>query len=167
MSIPGTHESQEYRQVLSQLHFYLNELKCRYGYIITNKELLVVKKSGRRYGELLVAEPVPWGQCVPKVTQMLFNCLFIPLTVAAPVYQHPHIHVRLNLSHAKNLHLPGRLLSLPDAFESIRKVLDCLPKGNMTSGPFTLIDALPVLPQDFFFARNLLLELLHDFVFVR
>lgn len=48
----------EYRQVLSQVHFYMNRAGCRWGYIVTDREFVALKR-GERFGELLVADAVP------------------------------------------------------------------------------------------------------------
>lgn len=50
----------EYKQVLLQLQFYMRQNRARYGYIVTNTELVVVKQMCT-CGHLAVSNPIPWG----------------------------------------------------------------------------------------------------------
>ncbi|KAA8906954.1 hypothetical protein FN846DRAFT_947750 [Sphaerosporella brunnea] len=48
----------EYRQVLSQVHSYMNAAGCRWGYVLTDREFVALQR-GEEFGELHVAEAVP------------------------------------------------------------------------------------------------------------
>ncbi|KAF8533101.1 hypothetical protein BDD12DRAFT_634692, partial [Trichophaea hybrida] len=53
------HRRTEYRQVLSQLNFYMRQHGVRYGYIITDQELVCVRRPGRQ-GLLEVSRGFGW-----------------------------------------------------------------------------------------------------------
>lgn len=55
----------EYRQVLSQVNFYMKQHKARYGFVITDTELVPIKRLDRR-GNLLVAQAIPWSAAGPE-----------------------------------------------------------------------------------------------------
>ncbi|KAF8242955.1 hypothetical protein K440DRAFT_664446 [Wilcoxina mikolae CBS 423.85] len=50
----------EYRQVLSQVHYYMNASGVRYGYILTDREFLVVMRHGKTFADIVVSEVVNW-----------------------------------------------------------------------------------------------------------
>ncbi|OAT03922.1 hypothetical protein BDBG_00579 [Blastomyces gilchristii SLH14081] len=50
----------ECRQVLSQLNFYMKQHHARYGYIITDLELVPVRRRDD-VGNLDLAQPIPWN----------------------------------------------------------------------------------------------------------
>ncbi|KAJ5780242.1 hypothetical protein N7457_005402 [Penicillium paradoxum] len=52
-------EQREYKQVLAQVNFYMRQHNARYGYILTNTELVAVKRL-EGGGRLAVSTPVPW-----------------------------------------------------------------------------------------------------------
>ncbi|KAA8912587.1 hypothetical protein FN846DRAFT_903465 [Sphaerosporella brunnea] len=47
----------EYRQVLSQLNYYMNRDNCRWGYVVTDREFVALQR-GPEFGALKVAEAV-------------------------------------------------------------------------------------------------------------
>lgn len=48
-------------QVLSQLLFYMHSFELQYGYILTDLELIAVKRDSREeYGSVFCSEPVAW-----------------------------------------------------------------------------------------------------------
>ncbi|KAH1584724.1 hypothetical protein KXV73_002126, partial [Aspergillus fumigatus] len=49
----------KYKQVLSQVNFYMKQHGARYRYILTNTELVAVKRLNNN-GRLAVANPIPW-----------------------------------------------------------------------------------------------------------
>ncbi|RAL13346.1 uncharacterized protein BO97DRAFT_342636 [Aspergillus homomorphus CBS 101889] len=49
----------EFRQVLAQLNYYMIQHHTRYGFVITNKELVAVRRLDRE-GNLQISESVPW-----------------------------------------------------------------------------------------------------------
>lgn len=51
---------QQYRQVLSQVNFYMNQHGSRYGFILTDQELLAFRKLNND-GNLEIAASVPWS----------------------------------------------------------------------------------------------------------
>jgi hypothetical protein len=57
---PDDQEYTQFRQVLTQLQFYMRQHGARYGYILTDEELLCVRRPGPA-GELELAAPVQWG----------------------------------------------------------------------------------------------------------
>jgi hypothetical protein len=52
-------EQREYKQVLAQVNFYMRQHNARYGYILTNTELVAVKRL-EGSGCLAVSMAVPW-----------------------------------------------------------------------------------------------------------
>ncbi|KAF8537617.1 hypothetical protein BDD12DRAFT_911321 [Trichophaea hybrida] len=57
-----TPEHVEYRQVLSQVHFYMNEKGTRYGYILTDREFVALERDAQVYGNLMVSDVVTWDR---------------------------------------------------------------------------------------------------------
>lgn len=63
-------ENQEYRQALSQIHFYMDLFNTRHGGILTDQELVIVKRTNQStgggrdtYGVIRVYEPIPYTAC--------------------------------------------------------------------------------------------------------
>jgi hypothetical protein len=62
---PDLELRQEYRQVLSQIHYYMDSWDCRYGGILTDQGLVIVQRlrapqGGRRsYGKIHVYPQIP------------------------------------------------------------------------------------------------------------
>lgn len=52
-------EQREYKQVLAQVNFYMRQHNARYGYILTDTELVAVKRLEGN-GRLAVSAAVPW-----------------------------------------------------------------------------------------------------------
>jgi hypothetical protein len=50
----------EYRQVLSQVHYYMVRNECRWGYVMTDREFVAIERVEGCFGVLRVAEAVPW-----------------------------------------------------------------------------------------------------------
>ncbi|KAA8912160.1 hypothetical protein FN846DRAFT_903778 [Sphaerosporella brunnea] len=61
---PGTTRDIEYRQVLSQVHAYMNKTACRWGYVLTDHEFLAVER-GDKWGDIRVADAVAWDSDGP------------------------------------------------------------------------------------------------------
>lgn len=52
----------EFRQVLNQLRKYMNDNgRCRYGFILTDRELVAVKRNNNS-GHTYVSDPIPWSR---------------------------------------------------------------------------------------------------------
>ncbi|KAF8533761.1 hypothetical protein BDD12DRAFT_897974 [Trichophaea hybrida] len=48
----------------AQVHYYMNMSGVRYGYILTDREFLVVMRQGRTFADIVVSEVVNWeGAC--------------------------------------------------------------------------------------------------------
>jgi hypothetical protein len=61
---PKTPGNTEFRQVLSQVHHYMNVHGTRYGYILTDQEFVAIRRGGKKFGDIMVSKPVPWeGNC--------------------------------------------------------------------------------------------------------
>lgn len=64
----------QHRQVLSQVNFYMNQHNTRYGFIITDQELVAIRKIDRN-GRLELSSPISWtagGTATePRLTVML------------------------------------------------------------------------------------------------
>ncbi|KZT24965.1 hypothetical protein NEOLEDRAFT_1242065 [Neolentinus lepideus HHB14362 ss-1] len=57
---PGLYDVDvEYNQVLSQLLFYMKEHTCRWGYIITNKELVCARRQMGQDNRIEISEAIP------------------------------------------------------------------------------------------------------------
>jgi hypothetical protein len=55
----------EFRQVLSQVHHYMNVHGTRYGYVLTDREFVAIKRVGEKFGDIMISEAVRWtgGGC--------------------------------------------------------------------------------------------------------
>jgi hypothetical protein len=51
----------EYKQALAQVNFYGDQHNARYGFILTNTELVPLKRLDQN-GRLAVATSIPWTQ---------------------------------------------------------------------------------------------------------
>ncbi|KAK2798720.1 hypothetical protein FQN50_008758 [Emmonsiellopsis sp. PD_5] len=64
----------EYRQALSQVNFYMNQHNSRYGFLVSNQELVAIRKLDQN-GNLELAQPILWttgGTATqPRLTVML------------------------------------------------------------------------------------------------
>ena len=49
----------EARKVLSQIHCYMDRSEARYGYIVTDEELIFLRRRGAGWGQLDVSRPIP------------------------------------------------------------------------------------------------------------
>jgi hypothetical protein len=56
-----TARNTEFRQVLSQIHHYMNVHGTRYGYILTDQEFVAIQRGGKKFGDIRVSKPVLWG----------------------------------------------------------------------------------------------------------
>lgn len=52
-------DRREYKQVLAQVNFYMDQHNARHGFILSDVELVAVKRLDRN-GRLAVATPIPW-----------------------------------------------------------------------------------------------------------
>ena len=51
----------EFKQVLSQLNYYMKQHHARYGYILTDRQLVAVRRQDRA-GNLDLSLPIPWSR---------------------------------------------------------------------------------------------------------
>ena len=67
-------EQLEFRQALSQVNFYMNQHHTRYGFIVTDRELVAIKKMNNN-GHLLLSRPILIAQQgnvhQPRLTSLL------------------------------------------------------------------------------------------------
>jgi len=49
----------EARKVLSQIHCYMDRSEARYGYIVTDEELIFLGRRGTGWGQIDVSRPIP------------------------------------------------------------------------------------------------------------
>jgi len=68
-------EDENFRQVLSQVAYYMNDKGVRYGYVITDAEFVAVRRLGRRYGDVEVSPAVPWREGEMSVAFALWAVL--------------------------------------------------------------------------------------------
>lgn len=60
----------EYRQVISQANFYMENYETKYGAVLTNEELVVFQRTEVK-GKLLKHGPVQWGAYGARMTVLL------------------------------------------------------------------------------------------------
>jgi len=53
-------QQQEYRQVLAQVYWYMRQNNSRYAFILTDVELVAIKRLVVGSGNLEVSDPIPW-----------------------------------------------------------------------------------------------------------
>jgi hypothetical protein len=52
----------EFRQVLSQVHHYMNVHETRYGYVLTDREFVAIRRCGQKFGDIMISKPVLWEE---------------------------------------------------------------------------------------------------------
>jgi hypothetical protein len=57
---PNSPENREFRQVLSQVHHYMNVHETRYGYVLTDREFVAIRRCGQKFGDIMISKPVLW-----------------------------------------------------------------------------------------------------------
>ncbi|ODH53476.1 hypothetical protein GX48_00307 [Paracoccidioides brasiliensis] len=72
----------EYLQVLSQVNFYMKQLNTRYGFVLTDAELVPIKRLDDD-GSLLVAQAIPWETEGPGRLTILLGLWYLGMLVAA------------------------------------------------------------------------------------
>ncbi|KAB8263533.1 hypothetical protein BDV32DRAFT_118826 [Aspergillus pseudonomiae] len=55
----NSHSRTEFKQVLSQVNFYMKQHHARYGFIITDRELVAIRRLDRN-GNLELSASIPW-----------------------------------------------------------------------------------------------------------
>ncbi|PGH07900.1 hypothetical protein AJ80_07940 [Polytolypa hystricis UAMH7299] len=74
--------AKEYSQVLSQVNFYMKQNGARYSFIITDTELVPVKRlSGN--GHVAVATAIPWTQRGPGQLTVLLGLWYLGMLAAS------------------------------------------------------------------------------------
>ncbi|EFR03069.1 hypothetical protein MGYG_06067 [Nannizzia gypsea CBS 118893] len=66
----------EYLQVLSQVNYYMKQHNTQYGFVLTNTELVPIKRLDAR-GNLLVAQAIPWEAAGPGRLTILLGLWYI------------------------------------------------------------------------------------------
>lgn len=72
----------EYRQVLSQVNFYMKQHNARYGFVLTDTELVPIKRLDAN-GNLLVARAIPWETAGPGRLTILLGLWYLGMLSAA------------------------------------------------------------------------------------
>ncbi|PGH13996.1 hypothetical protein AJ79_03265 [Helicocarpus griseus UAMH5409] len=72
----------EYLQVLSETNFYMKQHNARYGFILTDTELVPVKRLDAN-GNLLVARAIPWEAAGPGRSTVLLSLWYLGMLSAA------------------------------------------------------------------------------------
>lgn len=75
-------DRREYKQVLSQVNFYMKQHKARYGFILTDAELVPIKRLNSN-GDLLVAQAIPWEARGPGRLTILLGLWYLGMLGAA------------------------------------------------------------------------------------
>ncbi|KAK9547705.1 hypothetical protein V6Z79_008531 [Aspergillus fumigatus] len=74
-------DQNKYKQVLSQVNFYMKQHGARYGYILTNTEFVAVKRLNSN-GRLAVANPIPWTSGSIGQPSVLLGLWYLGMLVA-------------------------------------------------------------------------------------
>ena len=69
-------------QVLSQVNYYMGQHHTRYGFILTDTELVPVKRLDGN-GNLLVAQAIPWEAQGPGRLTILLGLWYLGMLGAA------------------------------------------------------------------------------------
>lgn len=77
-----TGQAKEYRQVLSQVNFYMKQNGARYGFIITDTELVPVKRLSEN-GHVAVATAIPWTQRGPGKLTVVLGLWYLGMLAAS------------------------------------------------------------------------------------
>lgn len=75
-------ERTEYIQVLSQVNFYMRQHNARYGFVLTDTELVPIKRLNAN-GDLLVAQPIPWEARGHERLTILLGLWYLAMLSAA------------------------------------------------------------------------------------
>ncbi|PYI22757.1 hypothetical protein BO99DRAFT_429698 [Aspergillus violaceofuscus CBS 115571] len=71
---PSRTDQIEYKQALSQINYYMKNQHTRYSFILTNKELVAIRRLNHR-GHLELSDPIPWTTSgttsQPQLTMLL------------------------------------------------------------------------------------------------
>ncbi|KAK2812053.1 hypothetical protein FQN50_001763 [Emmonsiellopsis sp. PD_5] len=71
----------EYRQVLSEIDFYMKRHGARYGFVLTDVELVPLKRLDE-YGNVLVARAIPWETRGPGRLTILLGMWYLAMLEA-------------------------------------------------------------------------------------
>ena len=71
---PHWKEWKEFLQALSQVNYYMNQHRTKYGYIVTDQELVAIRTLDRN-GNLQLSQPIPWSAAGTS-TQTQLTALF-------------------------------------------------------------------------------------------
>lgn len=72
----------EYLQVLSQINYYMKQHNARYGFVLTDTELVPIKRLDAD-GNLLVARSIPWEAAGPGRLTILLGLWYLGMLAAA------------------------------------------------------------------------------------
>ncbi|EGC44033.1 conserved hypothetical protein [Histoplasma capsulatum var. duboisii H88] len=79
---PDEGDRKEYYQVLSQVNFYMKQNYSRYGYILSDTELVPIKRLDGN-GSLLVAQAIPWEAEGPGRLTILLGLWYLGMLASA------------------------------------------------------------------------------------
>lgn len=74
-------DQDEYKQVLSQVNFYMGQHGARYGFVLTDKEFVAVKRLNAN-GRLAVAAAIPWTSGGAGQPSVLLGLWYLGMLVA-------------------------------------------------------------------------------------
>ncbi|KAK2805598.1 hypothetical protein FQN50_006113 [Emmonsiellopsis sp. PD_5] len=75
-------DRREYAQVLSQVNFYMKQHSTQYGFVLTDAELVPIKRLDAN-GNLLVARSIPWEVAGPGRLTILLGLWYLGMLGAA------------------------------------------------------------------------------------
>jgi hypothetical protein len=78
---PRLNDRKEYFQVLSQLNFYLKQHKAQHGFVLTDAELVPVKRLDEN-GHLAIASSIPWATGGPGNLTVLLGIWYLGMLAA-------------------------------------------------------------------------------------
>ncbi|KZF18838.1 hypothetical protein L228DRAFT_286336 [Xylona heveae TC161] len=71
---PASKQTREFKQALSQVNYYMNQHKARFGFILTDRELVAIRRLDNA-GSMELSESIPWSaqgtQHQPRLTVLL------------------------------------------------------------------------------------------------
>ncbi|KAM5442976.1 hypothetical protein MferCBS31731_001849 [Microsporum ferrugineum] len=76
-----SYKRREYLQVLSQVNFYMKQHNARYGFVLTDTELVPIKRLDAN-GNLLLARAIPWETAGPERLTILLGLWYLGMLSA-------------------------------------------------------------------------------------
>ncbi|PYH96487.1 hypothetical protein BO71DRAFT_482072 [Aspergillus ellipticus CBS 707.79] len=72
---------EQYKQVLAQVNFYMGQHKARHGFVLTNTELVAIKRIDTN-GRLAVSSAIPWTAGGPGQLTVLMGIWYLGMLAA-------------------------------------------------------------------------------------